>query len=183
MTYFSPESNLLPIQILTGLSCFLVAIYGGVLLSYVKAIPLWNSGLLPVIYIAAGFWGGAELLLGINLLSGADIEVVEPWIKILLPFLAFLVPLYLMTVKNASTTGSVSARRILAGDLAIYFYIGVVLVGLLFPLIVLAIGSFAGFASVASPIFVIAILCGLIGDLTMRFCIMKGALYKPLIPI
>ena len=34
---------------------------------------------------------------------------------------------------------------------------------------------------IASPLFLAAIVCGLIGDLTMRYCIMKGALYSPLI--
>ena len=181
MLLLTPNSNLFTMQILTGIFCFLVAIYGGVLLSYVKALPLWNTGLLPLVYIVAGFWGGAELLLIINLLTGAPLEIVEPWIKVLLPSFVLLVPLYLMTVRHSSTTGSKSVRRILAGDLAGYFYIGVIVVGLLFPLIVLGFSSFAGFATITPPIFVIAIICGLIGDLTMRFCIMKGALYRPLI--
>ena len=53
MLLLTPNSNLFTMQILTGIFCFLVAIYGGVLLSYVKALPLWNTGLLPLVYIVA----------------------------------------------------------------------------------------------------------------------------------
>jgi formate-dependent nitrite reductase membrane component NrfD len=174
-------STLFPLKVVAAVCCFLVAIYGGVLFSYIRALPLWNTGLLPATYITAGFWGGAELLLGILLLTGGEIGGLELWIRVLLPFFALLVLLYLISIPYASQTGMVSVRRILLGDLAPYFYPGVVLIGLLFPLIVLGYSLSVGAGSVAPSILLAAIAAGLIGDLTMRYCIMKAALYAPII--
>lgn len=181
LSYVAPNLNLFALQIIAAISCFLVALYGGLLLNYIRAIPLWNSGMLPLTLIVAGFWGGAEILLGINLVTGASIERVEPWIRVLLPFFALLIPLYLATIHYSSVTGSGSVRRILAGDLALYFYWGVVVIGLVLPLIVLGFSISGGPATISPSLVLGAIICGLIGDLTMRYCIMKGALYSPLI--
>ena len=116
--YLAPNWNLLPLQVIMGILCILVAIYAGILMSYVRAIPLWDTGLLPITYLAAGLWGGAELLLGIDLLTGVSIERVEPWIKVLLPSFALILVLYLMTVTSSSTTGLASVKRIVSGDLS-----------------------------------------------------------------
>ncbi|MDY6856673.1 MAG: NrfD/PsrC family molybdoenzyme membrane anchor subunit [Thermodesulfobacteriota bacterium] len=100
--FLSPNSNPFLLDIATCISSFLVAIYGGILLSYIRALPLWNTGLLPVIFVVAGFWAGAELLLSIDLLMGMSMESAEPWIHVLLSFFALLVPLYLMSVRHSS---------------------------------------------------------------------------------
>jgi hypothetical protein len=81
----------------------------------------------------AGIWGGAELLLGINLLTGVPIERVELWIKVLLPSFALILVLYLMSATSSSTTGLTSVKRIVSGDFAIQFYLDVVIIGLVFP--------------------------------------------------
>jgi len=181
LTYLDPNWNLLPLQVIMGILCILVAIYAGILMSYVRAIPLWDTGLLPITYLVAGLWGGAELLLSIYLFTGVSIESIEPWIRVLLPSFALILVLYLMTVTSSSTTGLASVKRIVSGDLSMHFYLGVVIIGLLFPVTVVLYSIFIGAALVATPLFLAAIVCGLIGDLTMRYCIMKGALYSPLI--
>ena len=136
---------------------------------------------MPITYLVAGLWGGAELLLGINLLTGVPIERIELWIKVLLPSFALVLALYLISVTSSSTTGLTSVKRIVSGDLAIHFYLGVVIIGLVFPVTVVLYSISVGATLVGSPLFLAAIVCGLIGDLTMRYCIMKGALYSPLI--
>jgi formate-dependent nitrite reductase membrane component NrfD len=70
-------------------------------------------------------------------------------------------------------------KRIIAGDLALHFYIGAVIIGLIFPIIVVLYSLSVGIASVAPLLLLAAIACGLIGDLTIRYCILKGALYSP----
>jgi len=181
LTYLAPNLDLLLLHVVMCIFCILVAIYAGILMSYVRAIPLWDTGLLPITYLVAGLWGGAELLLGINLLTGVPIERVELWIKVLLPSFALILALYLISVTSSSTTGLTSVKRIVSGDLAIHFYLGVVIIGLVFPVTVVVYSISVGATLVGSPLFLAAIVCGLIGDLTMRYCIMKGALYSPLI--
>ncbi|MFH0914675.1 MAG: NrfD/PsrC family molybdoenzyme membrane anchor subunit, partial [Chloroflexota bacterium] len=42
---------------------FLEIIYVGFAMSYVNGIPLWNTAILPVLYVVSGLWGGAGVML------------------------------------------------------------------------------------------------------------------------
>jgi sulfite dehydrogenase (quinone) subunit SoeC len=44
--------------IVVNIFAFLTVIYGGFAMNYVNGIPLWNTALLPVLYVISGFWGG-----------------------------------------------------------------------------------------------------------------------------
>src|SRR5512136_139789 len=59
-----------PLLVLADLFAFLTVIYGGFAMNYVNGIPLWNTALLPILYVVSGLWGGAEVTLGIALAGG-----------------------------------------------------------------------------------------------------------------
>ena len=181
LTVLAPNRDFMILKVITGILCILVAIYAGMLMSYVRAIPLWNSGLLPMSYVVAGLWSGAEILLAIHLLTGAPIEQLEIWIRILLPSFALVLLLYLISITSSSAIGWESVKRIIAGDLALHFYLGVLIIGLIFPIIVVLYGLSVGIASVPPLLLLAAIASGLLGDLTIRYCILKGALYSPVV--
>lgn len=181
ISYLAPNRDLMVLKVILGVLCILVTIYAGMLMSYVRAIPLWNSGLLPMSYVVAGLWSGAEILLAIHLLTGAPLEQLELWIRILLPSFVLVLILYLVSITSSSTIGWASVKRIIAGDLAPYFYVGTLMAGLVFPVIVVLYSLSVGMASVAPALLLAAIACGLIGDLTIRYCILKGALYPPVV--
>jgi formate-dependent nitrite reductase membrane component NrfD len=181
LALLAPDRDFTVLKVITAILCVFVAIYAGMLMSYVRAIPLWNSGLLPMSYVVAGLWSGAEILLAIHLLTGAPIEQLELWIRILLPSFALVLLLYLISITSSSAIGWASVKRIIAGDLALHFYIGAVIIGLIFPIIVVLDSLSVGIASVAPLLLLAAIACGLIGDLTIRYCILKGALYSPVV--
>ena len=181
LIYFAPGLNFILLKYITAVICILVAIYAGMLLSYIKAIQLWNTGMLPLSFVVAALWGGAEMLLGINILTAQSAHHLELWVRILLPSFALIVLLYLVSIWYSSPTGAASVKRIVAGDLAVKFYLGVVIIGLIFPIAVVLSNIIGSTGLVPELLFLAAIVCGLIGDMTMRYCIMKGALYKPLI--
>ena len=181
LSYLMPARDFMVLKIIVGLLCILVAIYAGMLMSYVRAVPLWNSGLLPMSYVVAGLWSGAEILLAIHFLTGAPIEQLELWIRILLPSFALVLVLYLISITSSSAIGWASVKRIIAGDLALHFYLGAVIIGLVFPIIVVLYSLSVGISSVAPALILAAVACGLIGDLTIRYCILKGALYSPVV--
>lgn len=178
----SSQSNLLVLQVLMGIISFLVVIYGGFAMNYVSALPIWNTALIPAIYTAASLWGGSELLLGINLVTNQHAEAAEFWARILMVSFAFLLVLYLWSIRYRSNVSTEAIKRIVKGDLAWLFYIGVVLIGLIFPFFVAGLSFTLGLGVLSPGIIMVAILCGAIGDLSMRYCILKGALYSPLIP-
>ena len=59
---------------------------------------------------------------------------------------------------------------------------GVVIVGVVIPLIAIIISFFAGLEATPVVLLYAAIFCGLLGDLAMRYLILRCGLYSPLIP-
>ena len=167
------------LTVLMGVIAFLETIYAGFVLSYVAAIPLWNTALLPALYTVASLWGGIGLLVVINLLSGHEIDLMESWARILLLAYGFMMVLYLLTMRYRSRAAAASIERMVKGDMATLFWGGAVMVGFVYPCIVNMMGLAGG---VAPGVLVTAVLCEGLGDLSMRYCILKSALYAPLIP-
>ena len=52
--------------VLAGLNALGVGIYGGFIMNYVKGIPFWNQGLLPVVIMLAGIADGFGLMMGVG---------------------------------------------------------------------------------------------------------------------
>jgi len=163
---------------------FLTVIYGGFAMNYVNGIPLWNTALLPILYVVSGLWGGAEVTLGIALSSGgiAVGVAIEEWIRILLIGYLLLIPVYLMSVRYTSSTGQISVRYMLQSTWSPLFWIGVVILGMAIPLTAVIVSLLIGLAAGSVPFLYAAILSGLIGDLAMRYLILRCGLYSPLIP-
>jgi sulfite dehydrogenase (quinone) subunit SoeC len=172
------------VLVAANIFAFLTVIYGGFAMNYVNGIPLWNTALLPILYVISGLWGGAEVTLGIALGTGgiAVGAAIEEWIRILLVGFMLLIPVYLMSVRYTSSTGQVSVRYMVRGRWASLFWIAVVIVGMAIP-VTAVLSTLSNGLETASPVFLSgAILCGLIGDLALRYLILKCGMYGPLIP-
>ncbi len=163
---------------------FLTLIYGGFAMNYVNGIALWNSALLPVLYVASGLWGGAEVTLGIALGSGGIGAggAIEEWIRLLLIGYIFLIPVYLMSVRYTSSAGRVSVRHMMASTWSPLFWVAVVALGMAVPLAAIISSSLTGLETGNATFLYGAIVSGLIGDLAMRYMILKCGVYGPLIP-
>lgn len=172
------------IRIAAGILAFLVVIYGGFVMNYVNALALWNSSLLPLLFLIGGLLGGTEIMVAI-LLRTDDLVMVqkaEEWVRMLIIGYAMLIIIYLWTITYTTPAGKQSVIEILRGRLAAPFYLGAVFVGILVPLAVVTLSFALGKGLVPQVLLIGGVFCGLIGDLVMRYCILKGALYSPLIP-
>jgi sulfite dehydrogenase (quinone) subunit SoeC len=170
--------------VIVNIFAFLTVIYGGFAMNYVNGIPLWNTALLPVLYVISGLWGGAEVTLGISLANG-NLEAgagVENWIRILLIGFVLLVPVYLISIRYASLNGQASVRSITAGQWALLFWLAVVVMGMLIPAVAVIVSFGLGLEQTPSALLYFAILCGLAGDLSLRYLILRCGMYNPLIP-
>ncbi len=170
--------------IIADLFAFLTVIYGGFAMNYVNGIPLWNTALLPILYVVSGLWGGAEVTLAVSLGSGAIVagKAVEEWIRILLIGYLLLVPVYLMSVRYTSSAGQVSVRCMVQSQRSTIFWVGVVLLGMIMPAAAVINSMVVDIESISMTFLLTAILSGLIGDLAMRYMILKCGMYSPLIP-
>jgi formate-dependent nitrite reductase membrane component NrfD len=122
--------------IITNIFALLTIIYGGFAMNYINGIPMWNSALLPILYLVSGLWGGAEVTLGISLVR-ADVGLgpeIEKWIRVLLLGCFVIIPVYLISVRYSSVTGQASVSHMVSGQLSLVVWTGVVAFGRLVPI-------------------------------------------------
>ena len=136
-----------PWLVLEGVSvlfAFSTAIYTGVLLKSVKYIPIWNTPLLPTLFLASalstGSMGIILAMLGSGLLfSPADslaavAHSVVAYERILIVVEALILAFYLYSRYRAKDQGETSVRLLLSGKLKPLFWGGIVLIGFVFPI-------------------------------------------------
>src|SRR5690606_2687112 len=102
-----------------------------------KAVPFWHSPLHPAIYIAYAARGGIAALLLVAAVSGAQPEpqLLYLWVGVT----AIVVLFFVLEIQGALAGGNVAARwsvrDMLAGRLALIFYVGTLIIGLVVPLL------------------------------------------------
>jgi formate-dependent nitrite reductase membrane component NrfD len=181
MALLQMEIRFTPLLAAADAFAFLTVIYGGFAMNYVNGIPLWNTALLPILYVVSGLWGGAEVTLGIAAGSGVAMEI-EQWIRILLIGFIFLIPVYLLSARYTSVAGQVAVHYMVANKWAPLFWIVVIAVGMVIPSIAVISSLLAGLERTPMVLIYAAIFSGLIGDLAMRYLVLKCGMYAPLIP-
>jgi formate-dependent nitrite reductase membrane component NrfD len=93
-----------------------------------------------------------------------------------------LIPVYLMSVRYTSLTGQASVKSMVLGKWASLFWAIVVVIGMVIPLSAVITSFSAGLEGTPAALLYIAIVCGLLGDLTMRYLILRCGMYSPLVP-
>ena len=174
----------LVLMVLANLFAFLTIVYGGFAMNYVNGIALWNTALLPVLYAVSGIWGGAGVAMSIALASGKVSTLgisLEELIRLLLVAYAALLIVYLISVRYTNPTGKLSVQEIVAGRSKGLMWLVVVLLGLAIPMTVVIVSLNTGLENMPAGVLYISILCELVGDLAMRYLILKDGLYSPLV--
>ncbi|MHB8104003.1 MAG: NrfD/PsrC family molybdoenzyme membrane anchor subunit [Dehalococcoidales bacterium] len=169
------------LKIIAGVFAFAQSIYTGFAVSYVNAIKVWNSAIVPILFVTCGISGGLAILLAVMIgQDSSQIVMLENIIRIVLIAFAVIVGVYLWN----STYSSVAARdavvRLIGGALAPLFWIGVFLFGIAVPVVISVTTYFTGEA--ASGLLLTAVVCEIIGGLALRFAVLKAGVYAPLLP-
>ncbi|MDR1082998.1 MAG: polysulfide reductase NrfD [Coriobacteriales bacterium] len=133
---------------LDGLGIFMAictAAYTGVLLGVIKTYPLWNTALLPVLFLVSALSAGmAGTFIISTFVAHKELEQLDMLKRLhfALPLveLALLAILLYMTA-SAAPAARLSVDRLISGDLAPSFWLGLVIIGLIIPLIAGGIGS------------------------------------------
>ena len=162
-------------KVFGGILAFGVAIYSGFVVGYVGAIKIWNSAIIPILFVVAGVTGGLALLMVISTGDSALSADVATALKYVLIAYAVFVAIYLWVATYESTAARDSAMRILKGNIALVFWTLVILLGIAIPIIML-------FASSATAVLVIAGILAIIGGVALRYSILKAGVYSPLLP-
>lgn len=144
-----------------ALSILLIA-YTGVLLS-TTSVSLWATVFLPALFVVSAVSTGRGAVLGVLALSSQEIpRQLEKSGPVLIVLEALAIVAFLATVPAGS---------LIAGPLAVYFWLGVVLLGLLIP----AVMDFWAVRKHANRRLILAsTVCVLLGALTLRWVVVMG---------
>ena len=154
-----------------SLCALFITLYPGFVLGASRSIPFWNTPLLPVVFFAQALLGASGVLLlasGSGSLAGALPQIHSlAAIAIAVNLAAVLVYLAATGRSGASAEESVGLLR--RGGLGWTFGAGALLVGMILPLLMVALFSLAFLAGA----------CILCGGLLFRYCVLKAGVYVP----
>jgi len=168
-------------KVLAGIFAFAQSIYTGFAVSYVSAIKVWNSAIVPILFVTCGLTGGLAILLAVMMgQDSADIVALENIIRVVLIALAVIIGVYLWNTTYSSAAAKDAIKRLIGGALAPLFWIGVFLFGIIIPVAISVATYFTGEA--ANGLLITAVVSEVIGGLALRFAILKAGMYTPLLP-
>ncbi len=168
-------------KVLAGIFAFAQSIYTGFAVSYVSAIKVWNSAIVPILFVTCGLSGGLAILLAIMVGQGsAQIATLENIIRVVLIAFAIIVAVYIWNATYSSTAARDAVVRLIGGVLAPLFWIGVFLFGIAIPVVISVITYWVHDAS--SALLITAVVSEIIGGLALRFAVLKAGVYEPLLP-
>ena len=144
-----------------------------------KGVPFWNSPLHPALYIAYAFRGGIATLLVVAAASGTAATsggLLPLWIGVT----AIVALFFVLELQGAAAGGNAAARRsvreILAGRVALVFYGGTLLVGIIVPVLLLSMPMANSPATMA-----LIGLASAAGDFFMKLSTVRAGVYLPLV--
>jgi formate-dependent nitrite reductase membrane component NrfD len=168
--------------VISGFFALGVGVYGGFIMNYVKGIPFWNSGIIPIVFIIAGIADGFGLIMGIGLAGGDTglIATAEMWSRVFLITNAFIITVLLVSANYTSEIAKLSVREIIVGHVAAAFWGGIVFLGILVPFVVSILSLYTH--DLTAVILIMAIICHTLGAFALKYCLLKVGIYRPLLP-
>ncbi|MGE4271707.1 MAG: NrfD/PsrC family molybdoenzyme membrane anchor subunit [Desulfitobacterium sp.] len=120
--------------------------YTGLLVAVVEAIPFWNTYAMPILFIISAISTGLSItLLVANIIDRGLVtdEYKTTKLHFYLVSLEIVLVAFIFSLANAGNKGAVaaeSAGKAISGDLALWFWVFLVGLGLVVPLLVSAYG-------------------------------------------
>ncbi|MBI2864931.1 MAG: polysulfide reductase NrfD [Chloroflexi bacterium] len=155
-----------------------VMIYTGYMMAYSPAIPFWNTPLLPIAFLFYSFEAGVSAAVPTFQLYSQPAAVVEQLELVKMVMLAVViltVATYVYGATRASIPSKEAARALLTGRYAPHFYIGIVALGLVIPIVLSGLSYLAG--QLPSAVLIVSALLGISGGVIFRWVLLWAAVY------
>lgn len=160
------------------LSCLGVMIYLGFVLSNSPALPLWNSGIMPILSLIYGCLGGTTLVLlfGYHTFLTPEASHALKITELVLVSACFVSLLsFLHGATYVSSAGNKSVKLLLKEKFAHWFIPAVIIVGILMTALLMYYGS------VSVVVLLIIAIAELIGDIGLKILLFKAATFEPVV--
>ncbi len=145
------SSALLILDIIGFILALATAIYTGILIQSVKYVTFWNTSFLPTLFTVSALSTGSMAIilsvLGYSILTPSEgypaqlMDVLMRTEQVLIVIEGIVLFLYLFFRYKAEEEGKSSVRLLLSGNLKFVFWIGIIVSGFLFPIILEGIYS------------------------------------------
>ncbi len=164
--------------VLAMLGCLVVLFYLGFVLSYSAAIPLWDTGLMPIFSISYGLLGGVTLVLLFGhdhflATGGHTYEVLKAMELGLILFCGVTLASFLHGAAYGPSAGRKAVVLLLKDRFAIWFIPFVVVIGIVLTALLSAFGPDT------LVVLLLVAIAELIGDLGVKILLFKTGLYEP----
>ena len=154
---------------IAGLCALMITLYPGFSLAKNRSIPFWNTALYPVISFSFALMGASGLALAASFWLSGELRGISSLALVVIVVSGLLMALHMIVMHRAGGASKESVRLLNRGPLAWTFWIGVVLVGMIVPLLVLALLQSAAVAGAGL----------LVGTFLFRYCVLKAGVYVP----
>lgn len=155
--------------------------YMGFVYTASKGIPFWNSPLHPALYVAYALRGGIAGLLLAQAVGGEWLASQNDLLLLWSGITAIVILFFGLEVHGALTSGNAAAQRsvreLFVGSVAIYFYGGILLLGLLIPAWLVWTGLSGPVSAGAMTLLAIA---SAVGDFFMKYSTIRAGIYLPI---
>lgn len=180
LTRFAPGTAAeTTLKIIAGLLAVGIIVYEGCTLGKTRAVPLWNGGMVPLLFMLWAVTVGFGFALAAAH-TGADRLVVSEAAAGLSAALLVCMALYLWGAAQTGETAASSVTEIVSGPLALVFWPLVVLVGVIAPGVVFLYGTVADVA-VSQAAAIVVLICQVVGSTMFVYCIFRAAKYRPIV--
>lgn len=163
-----------------------VAFYTGMLLMAGGGVPLWNTLLLPLLFTVSAFDTGVALVEVIAVLMAKKdplapkaAKLMERIVVILVVVELVVLAAFLGSMFAGGSTGAESAGMLVSGGLAMPFWIMIVAIGLILPLIMAVVGMMS--KKDTKPMMAVGAVGALIGGCELRFLILAAGIHASIV--
>lgn len=166
------------LEYLGSLLAIATATYTGVLIAVVNGVPFWNTPMMPILFLASAISTGlAAAMIVAAIIDITTIKTLSNFALGHVIFLAFeglvLMLLVFMSLTR-STEAAISANMLISGVLSPYFWVLVVILGILIPFI-LSIIEYYEYGEMPKALVIGSDLLVLIGGMSLRALIIFSA--------
>ena len=159
------------LEIIGSVLAVATAIYTGILIAVVNGVPFWNTPLMPVLFLASAMSTGlAVAMIGAAIIDITTIRTLSNFALghvIFLAIEAVVLMLLIFMSLTRSAAAAASAQMLISGVLSPYFWLLVVVLGILVPF-VLSIVEYYEYGKMPKYLVVGADLLVLVGGMSLR---------------
>lgn len=167
--------------VLAGVTAALVVLYPGFVLASSPSIPFWQNPLVLVLFATYSVAGAVLLLFLLGEVRPAAAERLVAGVA--LPLLGanlVLLASYLEVARRSVAAAREAVQWLTRGRLAKLFWLGVVGLGLVVPLVALVVALAVGPGEAAAAVWeLLAAVAALIGGFLFRYTLLRAGVYGP----